>query len=150
MKTLKFLPSFLAVAALSLPGAALAASVEVTFKNLNTSQAATYSITNSIESVTYANANPKPSDTVEPGDTIVFTVAQITSLVTTAQIRYKIGSKQCVFHTAFTGTPPSILGGGVIPNWTKSATPSGGAVCTANITSASASTFDWQVEFTMK
>ncbi|MDR2450630.1 MAG: hypothetical protein LBE85_02420 [Candidatus Accumulibacter sp.] len=147
MKTLKTL---LAVGVLALPGAALAANVTVTFKNEHASQAATYHTTNSIESVTYANANPKPSNTVEAGDTIVFTVAQITSLVTTAQIRYKIGSKQCVFHTAFTGTPPSILGGGVIPNWTKSATPSGGATCTANITSANASTFDWTVTFTMK
>jgi hypothetical protein len=34
--------------------------------------------------------------------------------------------------------------------WTKSATSSGGAICTANITYANASTYDWQVEFTIK
>ena len=40
--------------------------------------------------------------------------------------------------------------GNKIPQWTKTATPSGGAVCAATITTANPTTYEWAVEFTMK
>jgi hypothetical protein len=151
MKTLKFLPSFLAVAALSLPGAALAVDAEVTFKNLHASQEAVYQVVSSGEAFTYANANPTPDNSVLPGATDVYTVGNPASnLVTPVIVRYKIGSKQCIFNSSYTGTPPSLLGSSITPNWTKSVTPSGGATCTATITSVNPSTFNWKVTFTMK
>ena len=149
MTSLKILSALAAIAALSLPGTALAANVTVTVKNKSTSQTATYSINNTVQAVTNANANPSPAITVAANGTDVYTVSQITNLVTTAQVQYTLTgtAKQCVFHTAFTATPS---GSAVIPNWTKSATSSGGATCTANITSLNASTYNWAVEFTIK
>ncbi|MDR3299663.1 MAG: hypothetical protein LBU43_06590 [Candidatus Accumulibacter sp.] len=148
MKSLKSLSTLAVVAALAAPGAAFAASAEVTFKNINTSQSATYSYTNSGEAVTYANAEPKPLTPVPSGGTNIYTVGPITSLVTGVHVRYTIGSKTCVFHSSFTGTPS---GNNIIPNWTKSADSSGGATCTANITyTDSAQPFNWKVTFTIK
>jgi hypothetical protein len=130
------------LAVLAAPGAALAANVTVRFENQHASQAAAYSITNTVQAVTNANANPEPQNTVPAGGTDIYTVGPVVSSVTTAEVLYKIGSKQCVFHTDFTfsGTP----------KWNKSATSSGGAICTATITYVNATTYDWNVTFTMK
>jgi len=62
----------------------------------------------------------------------------------TAVVRYTIGSKICVFGTTYLAS----LSG--VPQWTKTATPNGGATCTANITSINAVDNSWNVEFTMK
>ncbi|MDR1064640.1 MAG: hypothetical protein LBL48_12060 [Azoarcus sp.] len=141
--------SALAIAAiLSAPGAALAVNVQVTFENLNTSQSAMYSPVSNGEVFTYANANPKPEDIVLSGQSDSYTVGNpITNLATSAHVRYKIGSKQCIFHTTYTSMPS---GGALIPNWTKSYEASGGASCTATITYVDASNYNWKVKFTMK
>jgi hypothetical protein len=152
MKALPFLSTLTAAALLAASGAASAVDVEITFQNLHASQDATYSTTNSIENYTYANAFPTPETTVPAENSDVYTVGNpLTDLVTPAQVRYTIGSKKCVFNTNYTGTPTFTPNGTVIiPNWEKSATASGGAICTATITYAHPSTFDWQVTFTMK
>ena len=65
-----------------------------------------------------------------------------------AAVRYDIGTKECQFYTAFVNTLGS--GGTKIPVWSKTATPSGGATCTATITSTNIATDEWAVEFDMK
>jgi hypothetical protein len=124
--------------------------VTVTFKNNNTTTNATYSKVTSNEISTYANASPKPSTTVSKlGGTDFYNVqSPLSPDVNYANVRYKIGSKQCVFGTTFVN---QIQSGGIkIPKWTKTATASGGAVCTATITSTNLSTYAWTVEFVMK
>jgi hypothetical protein len=37
-----------------------------------------------------------------------------------------------------------------IPKWNKTATASGGAICTATITSTNLTTYAWTVDFVMK
>lgn len=149
MKALPSLSTLAVAAALSAPGAAFAVDVEITFENKHATRNATYSHTTAIENNTYANANPKPLATVSPGASDVYTVGNpLTPLVTSAQVVYTINdtssTKKCVFHTSFT------LPSSGIPNWTKSATTSGGAVCTATITYTNPNTYNWQVTFTMK
>ncbi|MDR0736861.1 MAG: hypothetical protein LBF51_08565 [Zoogloeaceae bacterium] len=152
MKTLPFLSTLTAATFLVAPGAAFAVDVQITFQNLHASQNATYSTLGSGEAYTYANANPPPDTTVPPGSSDVYVVGNpATDLVTGAHVRYTIGSKRCIFHTSYTGTPTYTPNGNVIiPNWTKSYESSGGAICTATITYTNPSTFDWAVTFTMK
>lgn len=119
--------------------------VTVTIKNLNTTTAATFSMINNNETSTYANSNPKPPASIAASTTAApFAVQSLISPnANYAQLRYKVGSKTCVFYTAYvnaTGTP----------QWSKSATPSGGAVCTATITAIDPGTSEWWVEFTIK
>jgi hypothetical protein len=145
----KILSVFVVAAALAAPGAASAVDVEITFENKHASKNATYSHTTAIENTTYANANPKPLATVQPGVVDTYTVGNpLTSLVTSAQVVYTINdtssTKKCIFHTSFT------LPSSGIPNWTKNATSNGGAICTANITYTDANTHNWRVTFTMK
>lgn len=121
--------------------------VEVTFKNLGT-QPAVLKLVTSNESSTYQIANPKPDQTVEPGSATYMRVQRIISPdVNAAMVRYTIGSKACAFGTTY---QLRILPGGIQkPEWTKAATPSGGAICQATIIRTAAD-YSWVVEFTMK
>lgn len=121
--------------------------VNVTFKNLG-AEDAILKIVTSNESSTYQIASPKPDNTVPSTKTINFDVQRIVSLdVNAAMVRYTQGRKTCAFGTTF---QMRLMPGGIkVPEWTKTATPSGGATCTANITRMNADN-SWAVEFTMK
>ncbi|WP_240791751.1 MULTISPECIES: hypothetical protein [Pseudomonas] len=121
--------------------------VEVTFKNLG-SQPANLKMVTSNESSTYQIADPKPDQKVDAGAMTYAKVQRVISPdVNAAMVRYTIGSKTCAFGTTF---QMRMLPGGITqPQWTKTATPSGGATCTANITRTNADR-SWAVEFTMK
>lgn len=121
--------------------------VLVTFKNLS-SEAAALQIITSNESSTYQIADPKPEREVSGGTSIVFKVQRVISPdVNAAMVRYKIGQKVCAFGTTY---QMRMMPGGIVkPEWTKSATPSGGASCTATITYIGADN-SWRAEFTMK
>ena len=121
--------------------------VEVTFKNLG-SQNADLKLVTSNESSTYLIASPTPAQTVPPGTQLTFEVQrQVSPDVNAAMVRYSMGSKTCAFGTTF---QVRVLSGGIKqPQWTKTATPSGGATCTATITRMQAD-YSWAVEFTMK
>lgn len=121
--------------------------VEVTFKNVGTLPA-NLKIVTSNESSTYQIANPKPDQKVDPGATTYAKVQRVVSPdVNAAMVRYTIGSKTCAFGTTF--QLRALPGGITQPQWTKTATPSGGATCTANITRTNAD-YSWAVEFTMR
>lgn len=128
--------------------------VTVTIKNLSTTTAATFSMTNNNEISTHANSTPKPPTSIPANTTAAPFMVQstITPSANYAQLRYKVGSKTCVFYTALVDNTPT----GGVPQWTKTATPSGGAVCTATITAIDNSPapnpnrFAWSVEFTIK
>ncbi|MFV3405526.1 hypothetical protein ACNFIC_16505 [Pseudomonas sp. NY15463] len=137
-----------ALGLLLVAGAAQAGpNVNVTFKNVGT-QNATLKLVTSNETSTYQIAKPPPAQTVAPGVPINFDVQRVVSPdVNAAMLRYTIGSKTCAFGTTF---QMRVLPGGITqPQWTKTATPSGGATCTANITRTNADR-SWAVEFTMK
>lgn len=121
--------------------------VEVTIKNLGT-QPATMKLTTSNETSTYQIANPQPARTIDPGSSTFMRVQRVTSPdMNAAMIRYTIGGKTCAFGTTY---QMRMLPGGIKqPQWTKTATPSGGATCTATIVSTAAD-YAWKVEFTMK
>lgn len=122
--------------------------VTVTFKNIGTATA-NYTIISSNEATTYVNASPKPATTVAAAGTNVYSVTSLISPdVNYANVRYKIGTKQCVFGTTFVNALQP--GGAKIPQWNKTATASGGAICTATITSINITTYAWTVTFTMK
>jgi len=149
------LAAALAATAMCAAGAAFAGPpVNVTFKNLGT-QNATYKIETKNEVSTNVDASPKPATTVRPQETNTYRVqSPISPDVNAATVRYTMGNKTCVFNTTFVNT---ISGGGLlpggptkIPKWTKTATASGGAICTATITSQNLSNYSWAVEFTMK
>ena len=150
MPSLKTLSTLSVVVALAMPGVAFAVTGEVTFQNLNTSTEATYSTVGSMEAATYANAQPKPSTPILPGNSDFYSVNNPASTLSTPiHVRYKIGGKQCVFHSSFSGTPNA--SGQIIPNWTKTYDATGGAICTATITyTAPSPSFNWKVTFTMK
>ncbi|MEI7368511.1 hypothetical protein PJ912_09130 [Pectobacterium colocasium] len=129
--------------------------VTVTFKNLG-NETATYKVITNNEVSTNASASPKPATTVPAKGSDIYRVQNVISPDANAAIvRYTMGSKTCVFGTTFVNT---IIPGGLFnpggpkkaPKWNKSAEGSGGAVCTATITSQSLSTYAWNVEFTMK
>lgn len=121
--------------------------VEVTFKNMGSAKA-TLKIVTSNESSTYLAAKPKPAEEVPAGASNNFTVQRVISPdVNAAMVRYTLGQKTCAFGTTF---QMRVLPGGIKkPEWTKTATPSGGATCTAIIT-ATAANYSWRVEFVMK
>ncbi|WP_369989837.1 hypothetical protein [Pseudomonas xanthosomatis] len=137
-----------AVASLLVAGLAHAGPpVEVTFKNLG-SQNAELKLVTSNEISTHQIANPKPFQVVEPGAVTNAKVQRIVSPdVNGAQLRYSSGGKTCAFGTTY--QMRTLPGGIKQPQWTKTATPSGGATCTATITRTSAD-YSWAVEFTMK
>ncbi|MBV4529905.1 hypothetical protein HU719_000430 [Pseudomonas sp. SWRI107] len=121
--------------------------VNVTFKNVGT-QTAVLKIVTSNESSTFQIASPPPLQKVDSGSFTNFDVQRVISPdVNSAQVRYTMGSKTCAFGTIY---QMRVLPGGITqPQWTKTATPSGGATCTATITRMNAD-YSWAVEFTMK
>lgn len=126
-------------------------SVTVTFRHVGTvdSDPASYVITNSNETSTRLNANPKPETVIKAGDSDTYRVqSTISPDVNYASARYTIGGKTCVFSTTFVRSPGA--GGVTLPKWKKTATPSGGATCTATITSTNVGTREWAVLFTMR
>ena len=145
---MNLLPKLLAATSIFAATAAIAGPpVTVTFKNQATADA-TYTIITSNETSTYANASPKPATTVKAGINNSYTVTSLISPdVNFANVRYKIGSKECVFGTTFVNALQP--GGYKIPQWNKTATGSGGAICTATITSTNLSTYAWTVDFVM-
>lgn len=145
----KILPFFLAAASLSFAGMAHAGPpVEVTFKNLGT-EPALYKVETTNEASTYQYASPKPRSALDAGETERYSVQRTLSPdVNAAQVRYTMGRKTCAFGTTYVNTPGA--GGIIVPKWNKAATPSGGATCTATITSINAADRSWRVEFTMK
>ncbi len=147
---MKLLQKLLAATSIFAATAAIAGPpVTVTFKNNNTTTDATYRIVTTNESSTYANASPKPATTVSKLGSNSYAVTSLISPdVNYANVRYKIGSKECVFGTTFVNALQP--GGYKIPKWTKTATGSGGAICTATITSTNLTTYAWTVDFVMK
>lgn len=144
----------LAVTSLFAAGAAHAGPpVQITVKNLGTAEAK-YSMIGNNEALTNASATPKPKDSILPNQAFTFVVTgPLSPDITTAFVRYAIDGKSCVFRTSFVNTiAPGGLGGTItkIPKWTKDADASGGARCTATITSTSLSNYSWNVEFTIK
>ncbi|AXO89711.1 hypothetical protein DZC75_17485 [Pseudomonas parafulva] len=121
--------------------------VDVTFKNLSSTQAVLTVVTSN-ESSTYQIASPKPSDKVASQGATLFRVQRVISPdVNAAMVRYSIGSKTCAFGTTY--QMRTLPGGIKQPLWTKTATPSGGANCTAMITRTNGD-YSWAVEFTMR
>ena len=147
---MKLLQKLLAATSIFAATAAIAGPpVTVTFKNNNTTTDATYRIVTTNESSTYANASPKPATTVSKLGSNSYAVTSLISPdVNYANVRYKIGSKECVFGTTFVNALQP--GGYKIPKWNKTATASGGAICTATITSTNLTTYAWTVDFVMK
>lgn len=122
--------------------------VTIKVKNLNTTTAAVKVTTSTNEITTQANASPTPEATIDFLSENNFVVqSTISPSVNYAALRYRVGSKECTFYTAFTVTYSN---GVALPQWSKSATPSGGAVCTATITSTNITTYNWAVTFTIK
>ncbi|QXF34041.1 hypothetical protein CE143_13455 [Photorhabdus luminescens] len=147
----KSLLALFATASLTAAGIAYAGPpVTVTFKHLGASGSAdaVYTIITNNESGTYVNATPKPTPNVAPGGVDIYQVqSPLSPDVNYAMVRYKIGVKTCEFMTTFVN---GYVNGVKIPKWNKGATPSGGAVCNATITSTNIATYAWSVEFTMK
>ena len=144
MKLLKFLvvaSNFSAVAAQAGP------PVAITFKNLNATETANYTVENVNQSSTERDASPKPAKDVKPLSSNTYAVSgRLSPDVTTATVQYVMGRKQCSFGTVYVNTTST--GGTLVRNAT--ATPSNGATCAARITSRNAMTNAWTVEFTMK
>lgn len=116
--------------------------VTVVFKNLGTAVAKNVLISQN-EKLTNASSTPLPASTVPGGASNTFVVANpLSPDANMAALRYQIGTKECVFYTAYVNA--------ISPVWSKSATPSGGATCTATITSVNPTTNAWNVQFTMK
>lgn len=149
MKTTKIFLSSLALAAMTAAATAQAGPpVTVTFKNLGT-EAAEYTVVTSNETSTQRNARSPISQKVEAGGSNTYTVQSTISPDTSyANVRYVMGGKACVFSTTFSKLPAA--GGVRVPKWTRTATPSGGAVCTATSRVTDLSRHAWAAEFTMK
>ncbi|NVZ99675.1 hypothetical protein [Pseudomonas gingeri] len=148
MKMFKSVISVLALATLTAGSAFAGPPVAVTFKNLGTTDAA-YTIITGNEASTNVNAVPKPVATVRAGGADTYTVqSNISPNANYANLRYTMGGKTCTFLATYVGTLGPL--GSIIPKWNNTATPSGGAVCTAKVTSTNISTYSWTVEFTMK
>lgn len=145
----KLLATALAFAGISAASAAYAGPpVTVTFKN-NATAEATYTIITSNESSTYANASPKPATKVPAGTNNAYAVTSLISPdANYAVVRYRIGTKECVFSTTFVNALQP--GGYKIPTWNKTATATNGATCTATITSYNLTTYAWTVDFVMR
>lgn len=152
MKTQKTLLNVAATAVLMTAGVVQAGpAVTVTVKHLGAtdSEPAVYTVTNANETSTQQNSQPKPKTSIDVGESNTYTVQSLISPDTNyAHVRYKIGDKTCVFSTTFLNIRSAT--GSKIPQWKKSATPSGGATCTATITSTNYTDYSWAVQFTMK
>ncbi|MCV4274081.1 hypothetical protein OH710_15665 [Pseudomonas capsici] len=149
MKLSKLLLPSLALATMAVAATAQAGPpVTVTFKNLGTA-AAEYKVVSTNESSTKLNAKTPIAPVVPAGESNTYVVqSNISPDGNFAVVRYAIGSKVCVFSTTFVNTFGA--GGVKVPQWTRSATPSGGAVCTATSSVTNLSTYAWSAEFTMK
>ncbi|MFW0753389.1 hypothetical protein ACN1C3_01385 [Pseudomonas sp. H11T01] len=149
MKVSKALFVALTITALTVTGSALAGPpVTVTFKNVGSTEA-TYKIVTSNEASTNANAKPKPFVAVKSGGVNTYIVqSTISPDANYASLRYTMGGKTCTFLATFVAAPGPL--GSKIPKWRNTATPSGGATCTAKSTAMNATTYAWSVEFTMK
>nr|WP_319527484.1 hypothetical protein [Pseudomonas laurentiana] len=122
--------------------------VMVTFKN-NAIANASYIVETSNEASTNLNAAPKPAVTVNAGVADTYAVqSNISPDSNFASVRYKVGGKTCAFTTTYVNTYNS--SGIKVPSWNKTSTPSGGATCTATITSTNFTSHEWSVEFAMK
>ncbi len=141
MKLFKSVFSVVALATLTAGSAFAGPPVSVNFKNLGTADA-TYTIITSNEATTSVNAVPKPVTTVKAGGADTYVVQSNISPLAT------IGSKTCTFLATYVAMAGPL--GSTTPKWNNTATPSGGAVCTAKVTSTNISTYAWSVEFTMK
>ncbi|GFM82384.1 hypothetical protein PSCICN_30760 [Pseudomonas cichorii] len=148
MKLSKLLLSSLALATMAVAATAHAGPpVTVTFKNLGT-EPAEYKIVTTNERSTQLNAKDSIRPVVQAGDSNTYVVQTALPDSGYASVRYTMGTKVCVFSTTFTN---AISTGGVkVPRWTRTATPSGGAVCTATSGVTNLSTYAWSAEFTMK
>lgn len=123
--------------------------VTITFKNRNAAADASYQVIGSNEASSYANAVPKPAATVPKSGSDVYVVTSLINPdVNFANVRYRIGSRQCVFGTSFVNALKP--GGYKVPQWNKTAKGSGGAVCTATITSTHLGSHAWSVDFVMQ
>ncbi|WP_434698932.1 hypothetical protein [Pseudomonas sp. D1-1] len=123
-------------------------AVNITFTNLG-AQNAVYTVTNSNETTTRNNSKPTPTSLVEPNKPNFYKVQSLISPhANYAALRYKIGSKECVYSTTFVATAGP--GGSKIPKWKESATPGGGAICTITVQSRDYRTYEWAVQITMK
>ncbi|MDY0935043.1 hypothetical protein [Pseudomonas viridiflava] len=147
-------PNYIALSFLALTtlGATVTAQagppVTVTFKNLGTERAE-YRPINRNELSTQMNARTPISPVVEGGDSIHYVVQSNLSPDTNyASVRYAMGSKVCTFSTTFIKAPGA--GGAKVPKWNRTASPEGGAVCTATSRVTNFSTHAWAAEFTMK
>ncbi|MCD5992223.1 hypothetical protein KDX38_01165 [Pseudomonas sp. CDFA 602] len=149
MKSSKLLSATIAAATLCVSAAAYAGPpVAVTFKNLS-GEAAEYIAVTRNEMSTQMNAKTPIALEVKAGGTNTYTVQSTISPDTSyASVRYVIGSKVCVFSTTFIKS--SGAGGVRVPKWTRTATPGGGAICTATSRVSNLSTSAWAAEFTMK
>ncbi|GFM78481.1 MULTISPECIES: hypothetical protein [Pseudomonas syringae group] len=148
MKFSKLLLSSLALATMTVAATAQAGPpVTVTFKNLGTA-AAEYKVVSTNERSTQLNAKETIDAVVAAGGSDTYVVQTALPDSGYASVRYAIGTKVCVFSTTFIN---AISTGGVkVPKWTRTATPSGGAVCTATSSVTNLSTYAWSAEFTMK
>ena len=116
--------------------------VTVVFKN-NATTSANYTVISNNEVATFVNASPKPSTVVAPGGFNTYVVVSpISPLVNFASLRYRSGSKECQFYTAYVSGAPR--------PWNSTASGSGGAVCASRITAINLATNAWTVEFTMR
>lgn len=141
--------SLVFISVFSVAAAVAGPTVTITFRNHNAAAAASYVMVGGNEASTHANAFPKPAATVSTSGSDSYAVtSQISPDVNFASVRYQIGSKQCVFGTSFVNALKS--GGNKIPQWNQTAKGSGGAVCTATITSTDLSSYAWSVDFVMK
>ena len=145
----KVVLALLSIVTLFAAGAAHAGPrVMVTFKN-NATANASYTIETANEASTNVNASPRPIAIVPAGGTSSYAVQSNVSPDTNfAAVRYKVGGKTCAFTTTYVNTYNS--SGIKVPSWNKTSTPSGGATCTATITSTNYTSHEWSVEFAMK
>ncbi|EPF64309.1 hypothetical protein [Pseudomonas syringae] len=149
MKTKNVLLTSLALATLCATVVAHAGPpVTVTFKNLGTEAAKHKPVTRN-ELSTLRNARTAIGSTVQPGDSNFYTVQSTLSPdASYASVRYVMGSKVCVFSTTFVRLAGA--GGVKVPKWNRTATPEGGAICTATSRVTDLSTHAWTAEFIMK
>lgn len=149
MKSPRTLLTFLALVVMTAAATAQAGPpVTVTFKNLGT-ETAEYKVVTSNEMSTQRNARSPISPTVHAGRSNAYTVqSNISPDTSYAIVRYVMGAKACVFSTTFSKL--TAAGGVRVPKWTRTATPSGGAVCTATSRVTNLSSHAWAAEFTMK
>ena len=155
MKTLTHLFAVLFSMALIGSSAAQAApTATVTVKNLSTGTV--YNTVQSLEEInTYAAANPKPATSISSSGVNSFQVSPTPAgYFSLLVLKYQAttppatGGKECFFTSGYISEP--IFEGMTGPEWGKEAEGSGGAICTATITSTDPITGNWSVEFTMQ